>query len=145
MEVNYLCYQTAYEQNEKQRIVEEFTAREALDFLRQQFDLFDSQTKNVQSANLTTGYAASWSQSSLRFRTLRNFTCEECGVQLRHNRSLLDVHHISGNKGDNRNHNLRSLCKLCHAELHTHYSVSDYHKSRIFELRRSQGLPSLNL
>ena len=145
MEVNYLCYQTAYERNDKQRIVEEFKAREALDFLRQQFDLFDSQTKNVQSANLPTGYSASWSQSSVKFRTLRNFTCEECGVQLRQSRSLLDVHHLSGDKRDNRDKNLRCLCKLCHAEMHTHYNVSDHHRTRILELRRSQGLSNQNL
>lgn len=49
MEVNYLCYKTALTRDDKQTIVEEFKAREALDVLRHQFNLFNSTTNNVQS------------------------------------------------------------------------------------------------
>jgi len=49
MKANYLCYKTTEEWDDKQKIVEEFKAREALEFLRKQFDLFNSMTKNVQS------------------------------------------------------------------------------------------------
>lgn len=49
MEVNYLCYRTALKRDDKQTIVEEFRAREALEFLRNQFKLFNSTTNNVQS------------------------------------------------------------------------------------------------
>lgn len=143
-EVDYLCYKAAHDQDGRQRIVEEFKAREAFDFLRQQFALFESETSDVQSANLRTGYSRSWRRRSQRFRKLMKFTCKECGVQLDRDPSLLDVHHLSGDKRDDRDHNLRCLCKLCHARMHSHYNVSSLHRSRILELRRSQGLSTPN-
>ena len=40
--------------------------------------------------------------------------CKDCGKIEKQNRRRLDVHHINGNKHDNREENLIPLCTVCH-------------------------------
>lgn len=143
-EVDYPRYRIALGRDDRQRIVEEFRARDALEFLREKFKVFDSKTRNVRSAGLSAGYSSDWSQLSRWYKELRGFTCEECGVQLSDDQRLLDMHHIDGNKRNNQGQNLRCLCKLCHARTHPHYNVSDHSSELILEARRRQGLSGSN-
>ncbi len=53
----------------------------------------------------------------------RNWECEECGVNLREKRKFLHVHHINGQKHDNNNKNLLSLCIRCHANKPQHHQI----------------------
>lgn len=139
-EVDYPRYRTAIGREGRQRVVENFRARDALKFLRERFKTFESQTRNVQPAGLSAGYSSDWSQHSRWYKELRSFTCEGCEVQLGDARHLLDVHHIDGDKRNNQYQNLRCLCKLCHAQTHPHYSVSENHSELILEARRRQCL-----
>lgn len=143
-EVNYLGYGTASGWENRQKIVEGFRARDALQFLREKFRSFDSKTQNIQSASLSTSYSPDWSQRSSWYRRLRGFTCEECRVQLSDAPHLLDMHHIDGNKRNDRGQNLRCLCKLCHSRIHPHYDVLDCHSEVILDARRKQGLSDAN-
>ena len=143
-EVNYPRYRSSYRREDRQRIVEEFRARDALAFLREKFKAFDAKIEDVQPASLYSGYSPDWPQRSHLFRKHRKFTCEKCRVQLRHAQHLLDMHHIDGDKRNDQDQNLRCLCKLCHARVHPHYTVSDRHKNLILETRRKQGLSDAN-
>jgi 5-methylcytosine-specific restriction endonuclease McrA len=52
--------------------------------------------------------------------------CEECGwdKQAANGRLPLELHHINGNKRDNRLENLRILCPNCHALKDNHRGLS---------------------
>lgn len=143
-EVKYPRYGTAIGQEERQIIVEEFRAIDALEYLREKFKRFDSKTRNVQSADLFGGYASDWSHRSHWYREHKRLTCEECGVQLDKTPHLLDMHHIDGDKRNDQDQNLRCLCKLCHAHIHPHYKVLSQHRELILEARRDQGLSDIN-
>lgn len=141
--VNYPLYR-ASNREDKQSIVEAFRARDALDFLRKQFEVFDSKIRSVQPSGLSADYPPDWPQRSRRYKKLMKFTCEECKVQLNNAPHLIDTHHIDGDKRNNQDQNLRCLCKLCHAHIHSHYTVSDRYRALILEARRKQGLANIN-
>lgn len=143
-QVDYPRYRTSGRES-RQRIVEDFRARDALDYLREKFKMFDSQTRNIQPAAASSaGYSPSWHVRSRWYRELRKFTCEECEVQLKDAPHLLDMHHIDGDKRNDRDQNLRCLCKLCHSLMHPHYNVTHQHREFIIEARRKQGISDVN-
>jgi len=88
----------------------------------------------------TSGYAADWKAVSSKIRASRGYACESCGVNLDSHRNLLHVHHANGVKSDNRENNLKVLCKLCHAEepMHDHIFVSHAERKESTRLRRAQ-------
>ncbi len=59
-------------------------------------------------------YTADWARISENMRISANWTCGKCGVYLAENRHLLHVHHLDGNRGNNRRSNLKTLCCVCH-------------------------------
>ena len=87
-------------------------------------------------------YAASWAAVSGRYRRKRNFTCEDCRVDLSDEPSLIHVHRVNGVKTDNRPENLMALCVDCHRKQpgHEHMRVSSEDIEPVRELRRRQGL-----
>ncbi|MFW1170101.1 HNH endonuclease, partial [Vibrio parahaemolyticus] len=89
-----------------------------------------------------SGYSDDWSKISSHYRVERNFECEECEVNMRSNRALLHVHHVSGVKSDNRPSNLRALCIDCHSKqpMHEHMALSHRERQTINDLRKQQGL-----
>jgi 5-methylcytosine-specific restriction endonuclease McrA len=67
---------------------------------------------------------------------LKPLQCEECGWAKRaqHGRLPLELHHISGDKSDNRLENLIILCPNCH-------SLKDNHRG----LNKGKAKPNTNL
>ena len=120
--VNYHCYQSA--SNEARTdIVRGFNSREAMDLLWQWFDLFRREVSDLKSAHSPTRRADNWRQTSRAFRRLKHWQCEGCGVDLSHAEHLLHVHHVDGDKRNDRDDNLRCLCKECHSKEPNHHYV----------------------
>jgi hypothetical protein len=69
------------------------------------------------------GYTLDWQKISYKFRKEKEFTCENCGIQIEEiiDRRFIHVHHKSGNKLNNRRTNLECLCVLCHAHKDPHH------------------------
>ncbi|UJP65134.1 HNH endonuclease signature motif containing protein [Mongoliitalea daihaiensis] len=63
------------------------------------------------------GYQKGWDQLSRAFREMHDYTCEECGIQVKKalDKRFIQVHHVDGDKTNNSENNLRCLCILCHA------------------------------
>ena len=78
-------------------------------------------------------YTSDWEVISNRYRVSVNWTCEECGINLKDHKSFLHVHHKNGVEADNSRENLQALCIGCHALKpdHIHLKNSpDYFKFR---------------
>lgn len=64
------------------------------------------------------GYNADWPHVSWKLRNRHNWICTDCGNKFESHQ--LDVHHINKIESDDRESNLKVVCKDCHAEYHQH-------------------------
>ena len=73
------------------------------------------------------GYTKNWEQISQAYRSIHQFTCERCRLQIIEplDQHFIHTHHKNGNKTDNREVNLECLCIHCHSE------VDDRHRQRL--------------
>ncbi|WP_067587182.1 HNH endonuclease [Endozoicomonas ascidiicola] len=85
-------------------------------------------------------YTSDWPTVSANYRASRNYTCENCYVNLNSNKNLLHTHHIDTISGNNRPENLQALCIDCHRKEHGHMYVRHSDMQIISHLRREQGL-----
>ena len=82
-------------------------------------------TENYYRAHADNGTANyTLDHAKVRDRLLQEvqFTCEDCGVKLEDRKDLLHLHHINGQRGDNRRGNTNRLCRLplCQTVAWTH-------------------------
>lgn len=89
------------------------------------------------------GYTSDWVSISTLYRASKNYTCENCGVNLTNRKGLLHTHHKNGVTHDNRPSNLKAVCVLCHYDEphHGHMSaIAERAKADILKLRQEQNL-----
>ncbi|MBP5458217.1 MAG: hypothetical protein J6Y37_17145 [Paludibacteraceae bacterium] len=95
------------------------------------------------------GYTKDWSKVSEAYRNLKQFKCEQCGVQITNpfDQCFIQVHHISGDKTDNREQNLKCLCVECHSQIDERHKKNFSTKANLLVLddfrkkyRGQQGL-----
>ena len=68
-------------------------------------------------------YTSDWAKIARAAKEKADYTCEECDIchkGRRNKNSLIEVHHINGQRGDNRPSNLRVLCRDCHDQQPEH-------------------------
>lgn len=106
------------------------------------FEIYSSYFKSLPTGktNTSSSYTADWASISSKLRAELDYTCEQCGVNLKGNPKLLHVHHVNGNKADNNRANLRALCADCHKKQphHGHLHVSNSDTLTINQYRREQ-------
>jgi len=73
------------------------------------------------------GYTRDWDDISRQYREKHDYTCESCGLRIEdvYDRQFMHVHHINGDKLNNKDNNLKCLCLYCHAH------VDDHHYQRL--------------
>lgn len=119
-ELNFRNYN--YYQNDKkikEKIVNDFEIKDFLEKYNTDIKIEPKDSPYSQPKNL---YPEDWHKISLKYRRMKNWTCEECGKKFKEGSSNLHVHHINGNKFDCSPTNLQVLCIECHKKkpYHSH-------------------------
>lgn len=139
----YLCYKyDDMSPEQRGRIVKSFDARTALELVGRYIEEFQTwlDSKEMRGAGSKTGYPENWGDLSDLYRRSKNYICERCGVDLSSHRRLCDTHHVNSDKRDSRSGNLQCLCKLCHGEIHSHYTIASDDRRLVESIRRGQGV-----
>lgn len=94
-----------------------------------------------RKAGAPENYTKDWQEVSRRYRELRQYICEHCGVDLSRRQYLLHTHHVNGVRSDNAEHNLKALCADCHSKEpgHVHMAVPHRVRQEIAHLRHEQN------
>ena len=113
-------------------------------FLREYSTFFVKLPSRTDKNAPVDEYVTGWSKLSRSMRQERNWTCENCGVNLEANKKLLHTHHANGVKTDNNPRNLKVLCAICHSNepMHNHLKVTPTEKQTIIAARIQQDLPT---
>jgi hypothetical protein len=83
----------------------------------------------------TNDYSPDFSSISRAYRQKRNWICETCTIPLSRLvlQRYLDVHHMDGQKNNNEEANLKSVCVHCHALEPSHRHITATLRYRDFE------------
>lgn len=64
------------------------------------------------------GNTKDWREVSEAYMAEHDYTCEQCGVQVSDfDHEYIQVHHINGDRTNNKTANLKCLCVKCHSEV----------------------------
>ena len=80
----------------------------------------DNNDENYEGVELDLfGYTKDWDMISKLYREKHSYTCENCGLKIDddYDRQYIHVHHINGDKLNNKESNLKCLCLYCHAHV----------------------------
>ena len=113
-----------------------------IDFFRDYETFFSSLPQHTNITAPPGGYTENWRSASTRYKSGKNWTCEDCGVNLSEHKTLLQCHHKNGVTSNNRPENLQALCIECHKRQprHGHIPVSEQERAVLARLRAEQGI-----
>jgi hypothetical protein len=96
--------------------------------------------EDLPSFNPVESSPFGWTGLSKQLREKADWRCLDCNVHLVNHPALLHVHHINGNKADNRVGNLEVVCKLCHSKKpqHSQLTLRDKELQVIKQLREDR-------
>lgn len=92
-------------------------------------------------------YPQDWDNISRSYRAFKNWTCEKCGVNLANHTSLLEAHHINGQKNECQYSNLMALCADCHSKMpmHSHMNNNPRESEKIEQVKRIKKEQGINI
>lgn len=134
-------YYQKYRRRIDRRILDRSVAAFDLETFFDKYKSFFPHMPSRRAGKFDGQYTPDWGEVARRYRERKNFTCENCRLDLRNAPHLLHVHHINGVKTNNSPANLKALCIECHSQQpdHSHITISAENARRIAELRREQG------
>lgn len=134
-------YYQKYRRRIDRRILDRSVAAFDLEAFFDKYKSFFPHMPSRRAGKFDGQYTADWGEVARRYRERKNFTCENCRLDLRNAPHLLHVHHVNGVKTNNSPANLKALCIQCHSQQpdHSHITISDENAQRIAELRRERG------
>ena len=155
-ELRYKRFHRGMQQENKDAIVRNFSAKEAMAYISDYDDEiaeFKETIKGLRRDFEFAGLPDNWRAISYSYRRSRGFVCENkrgvppeagCGVSLINFTHLTDCHHINGVKSQCDDDNLCCLCKECHEKLHPHYrQLSEEDRKTLRRLRAEQGIDEI--
>jgi hypothetical protein len=95
------------------KIRDEFSLKEFIEHSEVKVNIHPDHDESTAPINV---YAENWNEISQEYRAKNDWKCEHCRIDLAKHRAYLHVHHIDGEKSNNLETNLLSLCIGCHAE-----------------------------
>lgn len=136
--INYKGFKNTPRGGKRKEFVTNFNLSDFFDTYSSFFKFMPTGMADSQNV----GYSDDWQQVSNSIKEKHHYTCQQCGVDLKSNKRLLQTHHKNGVKADNTDGNLTPLCADCHRKqpLHTHLFVSHKDTQSINKLRQEQGL-----
>lgn len=141
-ESNYKGYGDYKQYNNKtemDKIFNTFDFEEMFDTYKQHFPI---KPKYKERQRNDAGYPPNWRKISQKFRKLRGWKCENCGLFLGEPRYnyLLHAHHKNGDTQNNNYNNLQALCYECHCDKHPHMYRKQSTILTIRHLRNAQQI-----
>ena len=112
IKINYKNYK-----ENREKVFKEFSIDEYFRIYGNQLTVLPKHNERTMPKN---EYSLDWPRRSTDMREKRGWKCEKCGRCFHNQRHKLHIHHINGQKSDNRPENLKALCEDCHAEEHEH-------------------------
>lgn len=138
--LNYKNYKRVNKKQQKE-IWLPFDIEEFFKEFHPRFTQLPSRTENMDGRS---DYPENWNEITNRIRSLHNWVCAQCGVDLSlpEDRKYLQTHHINGVRSDNSTSNLKPLCLLCHKSQpqHQHLRISPSGNLLILKKRLEQGI-----
>jgi len=134
--INYKDYKGNKEQSKeekdlkKQIIFNEFNLNDFFSIYKSQ----DISTTNFRSSNNApiNNYPSNFKEISKKVRGMKNYTCENCGINLskKEHQKFCHCHHKNADKSNNSLSNLEVLCIECHVKkpMHAYLKISPDYK-----------------
>lgn len=88
------------------------------------------------------GYTRDWGHVSKAYRFKHGFICEECGIDMSQRKAefFCEVHHIDGNKINNKTENLKCLCVKCHSNVDERHRINYSKDQNLMKLNQFKML-----
>jgi hypothetical protein len=83
-----------------------------------------------------SGYTADWDDVSKKCKEKCKYVCQECKIDLKMYKHLLETHHKNRTTLDNSSNNLIVLCVECHSKQFKHNHMKYSHAAKILEVQQ---------